>query len=169
MKSQNSHLACTYIFRHLVILKDLSVFLVGSPQKDEAERIWMPCPEVWHLSREHISTTPPVQHRELCTSSLPCGHPASHMRWPSAKTRSLQSSHAKNTRIWGLFQGKLGGSIQDILKEGTETFFSLNFSFGAPWLQILQVHKERYVHMENLWFTGLRSVDLIIDPESRDL
>lgn len=55
--------------------------------------IWMPCAGVWHLSREHVSTTPPVQHRELCTSPLPCGHPASHMCWPSAKTRSLQSSH----------------------------------------------------------------------------
>lgn len=129
MKTQKSHLACTCIVRHLVILKDLSTFLAGSPQKDDAERIWMPCPGSDTLVGNTFPTTLPTQCRELCTSSFPnpSGHPASHMCWLPAKTRSLQSSHTKIQEHEVCFKGSWVAASRTFRKKEQKLFFLWTF------------------------------------------
>lgn len=157
------------MFRHL------SFFLSGSSQKADTERIWTRYPQVRHLCSEHIDilfpTTLPTQHWALSIPSLtnPYGHFASHMGCPFAKAKSLRRSHTKVQDHEFYFKGM--AKFRTFRKKEQKLFF-LNFSFGASWLQILQVLKERYVQTvwaqaENLWFTGLWSVYLT--PESQDL
>lgn len=146
------------------ILKDLSMFLVGSPQKNDAERIWMPCPDTL------AGNTFPQLPQDSTENSAHLLSPLDILQVTCPDPLQKQGHYKAATPKYKAMRSvsrEVGWQHPGHTERRNRNFFSLNFSFGAPWLQILQVHKERYVHMENLWFTGLWSVNLT--PESQDL
>lgn len=145
MKFQKSHLAYNCTFRHLITFKDLSLFLLGSPQRGHAEGSEHLVPTLDTLIAHLFPTTLPTQCREL-----------SHLLFESLveilqvtrtaplHKQSLCNEATPKCKTMSFVSREVGWQRSGHLERRNRNFF-LNFSFGASWLQILQVPKERYV------------------------
>lgn len=127
MKSQKSHLACTCIFRYLIIFKDLSLSLLEALRKLLLKGSQGPVPRSDTLVANIFPTTLPIRRRELCISSLtnPCGHFASHTGCSFAKTKSLERSHTKIQDHEFYFKGSWMAEFRTSRKKEQKLFSEL--------------------------------------------